>query len=99
MLLLLLLLPNVVFADNVVAAAAVIVCACPIPSCACSAFVHAHLGLFGLVQLSFVLVGACLPSFMLIWVVGACLASVCTHLCLSSLSLVPVLNIWFIQIW
>ena len=89
----------VVFADDVIAAAAVLVCACLLPGHAHSAFVRGHFGLFGLVQLLFVLIHARLPSFVLIWVVGACSASVCTHLCLSSLSLVPVLNIWLVHIW
>ena len=104
-LLLLLLPPVVVFAtavvytDDVVAAAAVLICACPLPGCAHSAFVHGHLGSFGLVQLLFMLICAHLPLFVLVWVVGACLASVCTRLCLASLSLVPVLNIWLVHIW
>ena len=59
----------VVFADDVIAAAAVLVCACPLPGRAHSAFVHGHFGVFGLVRFLFVL----------IWVVGACPAS---RLCL-----------------
>ena len=95
MLLLLSLLPVVVFAtavvftDNVIAAAAVLVCACPLPGCACSAFVCGRFGLFGLVRLLFVLIHACLPSFVsfgllvLVWLLFALIcACPASRLCL-----------------